>query len=90
MDEGLELGPVISRSKLTVMAVRRSHFEAVGDNDRLCHSAVFIKKGVFGSNSFSKADGEESMIAVVLRGPRCAICLDSKVAKICRKGDKFR
>jgi hypothetical protein len=66
--DGGELGPIISRKILTVIAVRRSHFEAVGDNERLCHSAVFIKNGVLGSSSFTKAEGDESMMAMSLRG----------------------
>jgi hypothetical protein len=62
------LGPIMSRSMLIVIAVLRSHFEAVGDSERLCHRAVFMIKGVLGSNSFSIAEGEDSIVIVLLRG----------------------
>jgi hypothetical protein len=58
----------MSLRRLTVISVLRSHFEDVGDIERECHSAVFNSIGVFGSRSFSMADGEESMLAVLVRG----------------------
>lgn len=68
IDEGAELGPVISRRRLTVMAVRRSHFDDVAERERVCDKAVFIKNGVLGRSSFSSAEGDESMMSPVLRG----------------------
>lgn len=50
-----------------MISVFRSHFELVGDMDRECHNAVFNRKGVLGSRSLSKAEGEASML-VLLRG----------------------
>jgi hypothetical protein len=43
--------------------------EDVSESERLCHSAVFIRKGVLGSSSFTSAEGEPSMLAIWLRGP---------------------
>jgi len=51
-----------------VMAVRRSHLEDVGDIDKPCHRAVFMRNGVLGSSSFRRAEGEASMVVDVLRG----------------------
>jgi hypothetical protein len=36
--------------------------------EREYHNAVFNNMGVFGSKTFSIAEGEESMLAVLLRG----------------------
>lgn len=45
-----------------MMAVRRSHLEDVGARERECHRAVFMRKGVLGSRSFRRAEGEASMV----------------------------
>jgi hypothetical protein len=46
----------------TVISVRRSHFDAVGDMERECHSAVLAMNGVLGRRSLRRAEGEESML----------------------------
>jgi hypothetical protein len=70
MGVGVELGPSMSRSMLTVISVRRSHFEDVGDMDIECHSAVFNKNGVLGRRNLIRAEGEESMFEM-FRGGSC-------------------
>ena len=69
MGVGVEFGPSMSRRMLMVTSVLRSHFELVGDMERECHSAVLSSRGVFGSSSFTSAEGEASILAVV--GSRC-------------------
>jgi hypothetical protein len=82
-DEG-EFGPIISRSIFTVIEVRRSHFEAVGDKERPCHNAVFIKNGVLGSSNFTSAEGDESIVARSLRGAdlRLEQCTGNEVVEV--------
>lgn len=46
-----------------VSSVRRSHFEEVSENPMLCDSAVLSMNGVFGNNSLSIADGEDSIVS---------------------------
>lgn len=55
--DGGEL-PNISRTMLTIKAVRRSHFEAVGDSESRWNKAVFRIKGVFKTRNFRTANGE--------------------------------
>lgn len=70
---------------LTVIVVLKSHFEAVGESDRPCHSAVFNMKGVLGSSSFSIADGEDSMAVLLRRGARAVFSRVCGRKKQCKK-----
>lgn len=46
---------------LTVTSVLRSHFDEVGESQRVCHRAVFATKGTLGNKTRNKADGDVSM-----------------------------
>ena len=41
--------------------------------DKLCHSAVLSMYGVFGSRNFSIAEGEDSIMALVLCEPNFSV-----------------
>jgi hypothetical protein len=79
------LGPIMSRSMLIVMAVRRSHFEDVGVRERLWDTAVFKSKGVLGSSSLSKADGEDSIVVLLRRGVEAKMAKDVAAVESTRR-----
>ena len=64
-EDGVELGPIMSRSMLIVISVRKSHFEDVADCPMVCQSAVLSMNGTLGTKSFSIAEGVASIAASV-------------------------
>lgn len=50
----------------TVISVRRSHFEEVGDSHSECHRAVFAMNGNLGIRRRSRAEGESSIVVAVI------------------------
>lgn len=50
-----------------VNSVRRSHFEDVSEKCKVCARAVLKINGALGSNSFSIAEGDDSIVATVVK-----------------------
>lgn len=53
-----------------VNSVRKSRFEEVSEKFKVCASAVLNINGVLGSNSFSMAEGDDSIVALSCAGCR--------------------